>query len=936
MFTKIRNWFIGRTPLSTRLYIGRVFVVLLPLLTFAKPTFAIAPLLLGGLIAGGTVLAGPIAKSIFGLLFTVILAVISFLTSVMIWVIDGLILPGQNSILFNPVIQEVWKSMQSAANVLFFVAILALSIMIITRSAGYNFKKAITSLITAVVLANLSFMIVHALVEAGDALRNSAAEIFGLSGTGTAELVELFYSKADLTGWGMGIGGTGTSVIEYILTGIFLIAISLAGLYVFFRLAFILIERAVRLILQAIFAPFIFALSVLPAGEFTKMQSKWWSDTIRWVLVLPLAFLLFGIAHKLLIDFQLPSVLQLIDGEATNTGEFIFAILIIAILLAAANVHTMLEVPLSSATKLFTDTAANFLPNLVGGAAKFQLGARAKLAGQALIQKKWGGTIYKKFAGSTEALKNKIESGEKIQEAMRKETARKIAFEELDEVDEIYNKGLDELSIQTYGVEYNDESLTDTQKIELKRTFNKNNPELYRRQQATARTAKVGLAGEVDQLAELDPAYETLVEGINKFMKIMTKKGTQPPDIDLLDETQQSDFRQNIGALHRQANKGGLAAVGPQLNLMNYKNKYGKKVFEKLLKDAKYIFPVADYRISEDKQRKFEREYGSSETRDSTTGSASEASSDKQFIEGLEAKENYKATQNYKDKLAKEVNDNDFVATVENINNREGGSAILQIMQEAAEQNNTAVLENISDVEELIESLLVTDFDNEDKIANIQSRHGSDKAALKTAFKDEMGMSEEDSEKASEVLSNIGVKEIGISSNVANSLLKSQGSERKTKINYIEQTQINNEFKQKYEESQQTTGATAGPESTKANEERIKAAANDANREPYSIDKIKEDTDKATEKLTKVILKSAKTTDERKEFYQKQLLGQIRDDNAIQLKKLALKIFSKLKHERQGSIINSEEQINQMTLKDVHKILLETGAAADKLSEENK
>ena len=116
-----------------------------------------------------------------------------------------------------------------------------------------------------------------------------------------------------------------------------------------------------------------------------------------------------------------------------------------------------------------------------------------------------------------------------------------------------------------------------------------------------------------------------------------------------------------------------------------------------------------------------------------------------------------------------------------------------------------------------------------------------------------------------------------------------------------------------------------------ANEQRIEAAMHNPD-EPYPIQEIKDDIKRATEQLKKIVLQSAQTNEERTELYQKRQLGRIQHDDRTKLQNLATKIFSKLKHYHQGSVVDSETQVGQMTPKDIYKILRETQAAADKLS----
>ena len=337
-----------------------------------------------GLIAG-LAAAPTIIKGVVGLLVAGLLTLLNTLNTVFLFFIDR-ILAGQNFILENQVILGAWELMRNVANVLFFLALVAFAIMIITRTGGYNFKKAITGLVTAVVLANLSYSIVLVMIEVGDALKNSVS-LFStgvgnpLIGLGE-DLYVLFWSDQgafNFSGFFDKVFDW-KDLLNYIGLALLLLIVGALTTYAFFRLAFILIERGVRLILLVIFAPIQFALSLLPHKDFQSMAQNWWSDLIRWVLVLPLAYLLLGIALRLKPgSTQGTSVFDqaalVAQGEAgADFGVLMYYIVVIALMLSAANAHTMLKVPISAATKFFTDT----LPKMGATLAKGAIGAMGK------------------------------------------------------------------------------------------------------------------------------------------------------------------------------------------------------------------------------------------------------------------------------------------------------------------------------------------------------------------------------------------------------------------------------------------------------------------------------------------------------------------------------------------------------------------------------
>lgn len=922
MLKKIRNWFIEQIPLSTRLHMGRVLIILLPLLTFAEPTFAQIAAIAGGVVA----------FTFLPMLLGLIASLIGTFTTFIIYLIDNLILPGQNSLLFdNPVIQDVWSMMQGAANVLFFLAILAMSVMIITRSAGYNFKKAITSLITAVVLANLSFVIVRVLIEAGDALRNSAGTVFNSAGATAQGMWGLFTGVFIDPGT---LENAGSIINQYVSSGnltffdaigngIFMIIVGLIGLYVFFRLAFILIERTVQLVIRVIFAPIIFALSVLPHPELQKMATTWWSDVIRWVLVLPLAFLLVGVAHSLAV-YQSASIYGIVtsftDGSqsvATHTGDLLFAIVIVAILIAAGNVHQMLNVPISAATKFFTDT----IPGAIKGGATFLGGGLMRDAALKLGSTKPGKFVRKQVG--------RIQSGRQI---FKEGTYR--AF------DKQVQKDTNLATIKK--ARSSRKHLDDNMNVDIASELGVSASEAKRFNKAGTEDEKARYKNAKDKVAPKYAMEKTKVE--SEELAAMVASGKLINDNwDLHRTTAELDkaVRGSMDDAIKAKQEGRIddaheheiaAATDAGTIKMQYVRFAGNKsitageTLNKLLKDYKDLEDIPQPKM---RFKPVDINKSGKKEDDGATGYGSATTSDEQQVRHFTTKDAYDTAQAAQRNVAKDVDDG-FATTVNATINQEGGSAVLQMLQESAQKGETEKIDTIGEVAELLKKL------NTDGVNKIAGFEGNEKnqSELKSALQKETGMSAEDSEKAAEVLNDIGVKNIANVGAVAASLSQSRKSEdggTKAKIDYIKQTQVTATTTKEYEISK---AQQAQAESLEVNEQRIKEASTGT--EPYSIKEIQDDIAEATQQLSQMILKSSNNKDEQLATYQKQTLKQLNFTNRAQFKQLTTKILGKLKHQFNGSIIDNENQIDQMTPKQIYNILEASGASADKLSKENK
>lgn len=306
------------------------------------------------------------------------------LNEIMIMIIEQAIGPALEN-LFNgesAIIHDMWRVVLDIANVFFFLALLIFSILIIVRYNGHNLKKAIIALITAAVIANISFPIAQILIfDLGDALADAARSIFGYSINDIAN----FFSKSWVTSFSAAFNPNVPSGAK-LLYPILIIVTQIILAMTLFKLAFILAERAVRLVYLTIAAPLFFALSLLPSKDLEGMASQWWSDMIKWILVLPITLALISAAMKFYFAyFDSVDITKELTNQITGTGvvdesfwaNFIIFILVISLLLAAGTADKMVGVTMTSAGAAGWLGFAGAGGKAIGGWAKGALGTQA-------------------------------------------------------------------------------------------------------------------------------------------------------------------------------------------------------------------------------------------------------------------------------------------------------------------------------------------------------------------------------------------------------------------------------------------------------------------------------------------------------------------------------------------------------------------------------
>lgn len=323
--------------------------------------------------------------AIIGFLKTLGEWLLLFFAEISDYLVNSTLADNSQGILNQEIVERTFDYILTFANTLFLIALAVFAIMIILRQTGYTFKRAITGLVVAVALANLSRLIVLAIVEISDMLaRWPLASIEGGSANVFRTLIQAFTATetsqfVDFVDRAAEAGNKGGLIELAVL--ILIVIVLFIGVYVLFRLAFILVERAVRLVVYLVFAPLVFALYLFPSKELQNLASSWWSEVIKWAMVLPVVVFLMKISfdfllmvNETMLENGIVYGIRLInqgqpEAAAANviTASFVFFIIAIALLLAAANIQK----PMGIAATKFTEGAANLVSGGVKAASRF-------------------------------------------------------------------------------------------------------------------------------------------------------------------------------------------------------------------------------------------------------------------------------------------------------------------------------------------------------------------------------------------------------------------------------------------------------------------------------------------------------------------------------------------------------------------------------------
>ncbi len=361
---------------------------------------------------------------VLGFLASILQSLLSFLS-----LLTGTVIDMQQQLLMNDVVHRTWLQMINIANAVFVIALLTFVVMIILRQTGYNFKKAVISLIIAIGLANVSELIVKALNALANLLASWGAGIanavqtnmFGAPIASTAtfhntvlgslfSLFDVLYTNNQLDAAVEAAANASTKVPMTLFSNltevVCLVAFMGLGVYVVYRLFFLFAERLVRVVLYLIFAPLAFAAGLLPNKELTGVPSKWWVEILKWMLVYPAATLLMGFGFVFMTQAGSPkglvgTIFDLVRGAATSGGAtptvailqpIVFAIIAIVLFLMAANIAKVTGITAVAAV----GAAAAWLPGMLKQAGQKTWATTRKLAAAPV-------TAAAKYAGARAA-----------------------------------------------------------------------------------------------------------------------------------------------------------------------------------------------------------------------------------------------------------------------------------------------------------------------------------------------------------------------------------------------------------------------------------------------------------------------------------------------------------------------------------------------------
>ncbi|MFH0912298.1 MAG: hypothetical protein V1807_01430 [Patescibacteria group bacterium] len=250
---------------------------------------------LGGIVGGALSLIALMVLQIIGLL----IALLRLLVGPLLQNLTEIGIKQSDFLVNSDTASQLWSIAITVANGLFLLGLLIAAIAIMIRiSTSYNLKKTLGAFITAVILSNLSLIIVKASLTLGNRLEDAVYIIGGQLGAisgaeainsrsilvdylnGLIDMnlnIEMFKGGVhiDLNNLGSQLGHT---LMQFAIFGLII--------WIIVKLILILIERIIRLFVLAVTAPIVFATSILPT--FQGSTKQWWESLIKWILVLPL------------------------------------------------------------------------------------------------------------------------------------------------------------------------------------------------------------------------------------------------------------------------------------------------------------------------------------------------------------------------------------------------------------------------------------------------------------------------------------------------------------------------------------------------------------------------------------------------------------------------------------------------------------------------
>lgn len=296
--------------------------------------------LFGSIVTNGLNLFALLIESIDRLLITII----------------GFFLTEGEKIFFDqPALENAWRVALNLTNGLFLLGLIVAALGLILRAGAYNFKRVISGILLGAIFANFSLLLARFFISLAQALALNASRLLQAPGQNNIDsfksgVYQILRSPAEgwwdvargyvLFFWGPA-GDLAKAFLSLVVAVVVLVAVAKIGI--------VLIERTVRLAILVILAPLIYPLALFPTTE--RYLKEWWENFIRWLLVLPLAYLILSFVGVLVasppdsrdatgLAAQIKSVL---DNPAGGTlPALIYSLVILALIWGAGEAASWL------------------------------------------------------------------------------------------------------------------------------------------------------------------------------------------------------------------------------------------------------------------------------------------------------------------------------------------------------------------------------------------------------------------------------------------------------------------------------------------------------------------------------------------------------------------------------------------------------------------
>lgn len=241
-----------------------------------------------------------------GALGWVLCPVLNFVGETAYWFYGGIISDGWLQVTTEEVgrTQEVWRSFQNFANIIFAIALLVVILSQVTGFgvSNYGIKKVLPSLVMVAILVNLSFIICQIAVDVSNILGDAILGLFD----GMTALEDLHGAGAIINGL-LGTIGTaaigggliftveiaGTMNISAILIPLVMVFISVFISILFFFL--LLAVRRAGILILIVLSPIAIICYALPNTK--NLFDRWRKLFISLLMIYPICSLLMGAGH---------------------------------------------------------------------------------------------------------------------------------------------------------------------------------------------------------------------------------------------------------------------------------------------------------------------------------------------------------------------------------------------------------------------------------------------------------------------------------------------------------------------------------------------------------------------------------------------------------------------------------------------------------------